>query len=241
MQGKTKKNSKTKKKRGRIRRTYAQLFLDKLKKLSGKEQKLVSNMSLRQALGWDEERYFRIRTQLRDQRQVIVGTGHGGRVGLADAPGAGGSNALSVFISYSHADEAFKNDLTKHLEPLRRLKLIEAWHDRKIKPGEEWDKSISANLEKAEIILLLISIDFINSPYCYDTELDRAIERQAAKEAEVIPIILRNCMWQQTPFGKLQALPKDARPVSLWPDRDDALVNVADGVRQVAEKLLASR
>jgi TIR domain len=228
------------KKRSRIRRTHAQLFLDKLKKLSGSEQTLVGNMSLRQALGWDEERYFRVRAQLYDQRQVILGKGKGGTVGLADAPGTG-TNALSVFISYSHADETFKTDLTKHLEPLRRLKLIEAWHDRKIKPGEEWDKSISVNLEKADIILLLISIDFINSPYCYDIELERAIERQAAKEAEVIPIILRNCMWQQTPFGKLQALPKDARPVSLWPDRDDALVNVADGIRQVAEQLLASR
>jgi hypothetical protein len=122
------------------------------------------------------------------------------------------------------------------LEPLRRLKLIEAWHDRKIKPGEEWDKSISINLEKADIILLLISIDFINSSFCYDIELERAIERQATKEAEVIPIILRNCMWQQTSFGKLQALPKDARPVSLWADRDDALVNVADGM-MVSDKL----
>lgn len=226
--------------KGRVRRTYAQLFLHKLSELSGGQQTLVGNMALRQALGWDEERYFRVRTELYDQRQVILGKGKGGAVGLADAPGTG-TNALTAFISYAHADEELKTELTKHLEPLRRLKLIETWHDRKIKPGEEWDRSISTNLEKADIILLLVSIDFINSPYCYDIELERAIERQAAKQAEVVPIILRSCMWQQTPFGKLQALPKEARPVALWTNKDEALVNVAEGIRQVAEKLLASR
>jgi hypothetical protein len=87
---------------------------------------------------------------------------------------------------------------------------------------------------------LHISIDFINSSYCYDIELERAVERHAAGEARVIPIILRPCMWHQTPFSKLQALPKDARAVSLWADRDEVLVSVAEGIRAVAEQLLSS-
>jgi hypothetical protein len=225
-------------KKKRARRTNAQLFIDELTKLSGGEQKLVANKALRETLEWDEDRYARIRSELVDQRKVIVGRGQGGTVGLASAPGA---KALVVFISYSHADEAFKTDLLKHLEPLRRMQLIETWHDRKIKPGEEWDKSISTILEKAHIILLLVSIDFINSPYCYDIELERAIERHSTNEAVVIPVILRSCMWKQTPFAKLQALPKDARAVSLWPDRDEALMAVADGIRQAAEQILASQ
>ena len=220
-----------------VRRTNAQLFLDMLTKASEGEQRLLPNRTLREALGWDDDRYNRIRAELVDQGTVIVGRGQGGTVGLANAPG---SKPLTVFVSYSHADEAFKTDLGKHLEPLRRLQLIDPWHDRKIKAGEEWDKVISAHLKTADIILLLISIDFINSQYCYDIELELAIERHAKGEARVIPIILRSCMWQQTPFAKLQALPKDARAISLWPDRDDALVNVAEGVRQAAEQLLST-
>jgi hypothetical protein len=151
------------------------------------------------------------------------------------------AEALNVFISYSHADEQAKDDLLKHLEPLRRLEIIKAWHDRMLKPGEDWGKKISDSLEKADIVLLLVSIDFINSPYCYDIELDRAIERHTTGECVVIPVILRSCMWKSTPFGTIQAVPKDGRPVSLWPDRDDAFVNVAEGIKQTAEELLNSR
>jgi hypothetical protein len=222
-------------KRSRIRRTHAELFVDKLRELSGEEQQLIPNRTVRDALGWNEERYWRIRSQLVDQRKVIVGQGWGGRVGLANAPG---SKGLTVFISYTHTDEPFKIELVKHLEPLRRLQLVEAWHDRKIKAGEEWDKVVASNLEQADIILLLVSIDFINSSYCYDVELERAIERDEAGEARVIPIILRSCMWQQTPFAKLQALPKDGRAVVLWADRDEAFVNVVEGIRVVAEQIL---
>jgi hypothetical protein len=226
------------KKGKRYRRSYAQLFLDTLTRMSGGEQKLIGNKTLRNALGWDEERYFRVRSELLTQGLVIAGRGKGGAVGLATVPGA---HPLTLFISYSHADEEYKSELIKHLEPLKRLKLIAEWHDRKIKPGEEWGKSIDSNLDKADIVLLLVSIDFINSKYCYDIELERALERQALRAAEVIPIILRSCMWQHTPFAKLQALPKDARPVALWTNRDDALVNVAEGIRQVAEQLLSSK
>jgi TIR domain len=147
---------------------------------------------------------------------------------------------LTVFVSYTHTDEEYKADLLKHLEPLRRRQLIDAWHDGKIKAGEQWDKTITSNLDAADIILLLVSIDFINSTYCYEVELERALERHEAGSARVVPIILRPCMWQKAPFASLQVLPKDARAVSLWLNRDEALVNVAEGIRQVAEELLAS-
>jgi hypothetical protein len=225
------------KKRPRNRRSYAQLFVDKLVELAGKEQKLIGNKTLRDELGWDEARYKRVREDLIAQKQIIAGRGYGGSVGLATLPG---SKGLNLFVSYCHADEGLKSDLLKHLEPIRRLNLIETWHDRKIKAGEDWDKIISSNLEKADIVLLLVSIDFINSAYCYDVELERALEKHAEGRTRVIPVILRACMWSQTPFAKLQALPKDARAVSLWTDRDEALLNIAEGVRQVAEELLSS-
>jgi len=222
----------------RVRRSYRELFIDKLKELSGGEQKLLPNGAVRDALEWEEERYARIKAQLVDEKVILVGRGQGGTVGLADAPG---ESALKVFISYSHADEALKDELLKHLSPLKRMNLIEEWHDRKLKVGEEWDRSISRNLESADIILLLVSIDFVNSKYCYDIELDKALELHDQKKAAVIPIILRNCLWQHTPFAKLQALPRDAKAVSAWSDRDEALASVAEGIKTVAETLRQSR
>ncbi len=173
--------------------------------------------------------------QLADQGRIMVGRGPGGSVGLASTPG---SKGLRVFLSYSHSDEQLKNELVKHLDPLRRLGLIESWNDRKIKPGDDWERTISTNLEHAQIILLLVSIDFINSSYCYDIELERAMDMHVENQARVIPVILRTCMWQHTSFSKIQVLPKDARAVSLWQDRDEALLNVAEGVRLIAQELL---
>lgn len=209
-----------------------------MRELSNGEQTLIGNIRLRDALGWDEAKYNRIKLQLRNLNSIIAGTGKGGSVGLADAPG---TTALRLFVSYSHADEALKNDILKHIEPLKQLNLVESWHDRKLLAGEDWEKSISNNLENADIILLLVSIDFINSKYCFDIELERALERHAQQEATVIPVILRNCLWQYTSFGKIQALPKDAKAVCAWSDRDEALANVADGIRVVAEQIRASR
>lgn len=212
--------------------------MDKLEELADDQHPLISNGQLREELGWDEERYKRIKTQLIEQNFVIAGRGYGGSVGLADIPG---SKPLNLFISYSHADEAIKKDLLKHLEPLKRINLVEAWHDRKLKAGEEWEKSISKQLESADIILLLVSIDFINSNYCYDNELDRALELHEKKKTVVIPVIVRNCLWQHTPFSKLQALPKDAKAIAMWPDKDEALTSVVEGIRQIAEQIRATK
>jgi len=221
-------------KRGRI--SYRETFLRKLAELSEEGKSLVSNMALRESLGWDEDLYKRVKVQLVDERIIFVSRGYGGTVGLTSPKG---TSALSVFVSYSHRDESFKDDLVKHLSPLKRLGLVEEWHDRKITAGAEWDKVISEKLEAAKIILLLVSIDFITSAYCYDVELERALERHAKNEAVVIPIVVRNCLWQHTPFAKLQALPKDAKAVSSWSDRDDAFTIIAESIRQIAEQLLA--
>ncbi len=225
-----------KKIRGRGRISYREAFLKKLAELSEDGKNLVSNKALSEGLKWDEDLYKRIKAQLVDERVVFISRGYGGTVGLTSPKG---TKALSVFISYSHRDEAFKDDLVKHLSPLKRLGLVEEWNDRKIAAGTEWNQVISGNLEKANIILLLVSIDFITSEYCYDVELELALERHAKSEAVVIPIIVRNCLWQHTPFAKLQALPKDAKAVSSWGDRDDAFTTISESIRQIAEQQLA--
>lgn len=145
--------------------------------------------------------------------------------------------AIEVFFSYSHKDEDYRVELSKHLAMLQRQHVIAAWHDRRIGAGKEWEKEINEHLYKADIILLLISSDFLASDYCYDVEVKTAMERNDNGEARVIPVILRPVDWKGARFGKLQALPKDARPVTDWPNRDEAFLNVAQGIRVAAEEL----
>jgi hypothetical protein len=144
---------------------------------------------------------------------------------------------VKLFISYSHKDERFREQLQEHLIALKRQRLVEAWHDRRIAPGQEWEGAINENLEAAGIVLLLISSSFIASPYCYDIEMARALEKHERGEARVIPVILRYADWEWAPFGKLQALPKDAKPVGRWRDRDEAWRNVVQGIRRAVEDL----
>ena len=111
----------------------------------------------------------------------------------------------SVFFSYSHKDEALRDQLETHLALLKNQGLIDAWHDRRILAGSEVDDAIFDKLDSADVILLLVSADFLSSSYCYSREMQRAMERHAAREARVIPVILRHCDWHGAPFGKLMA------------------------------------
>ena len=138
-------------------------------------------------------------------------------------------------MSYSHADEELRNELEKHLESLRRQGVISIWHDHRIDPGEELHQQIAAELQTADIILLLVSADFLSSDYCYDTEMSRAMERHEQGEARVIPVILRPCDWQGAPFGKLMAVPKNGKPVTKHATLDDGFVQVAKAVRQATQ------
>jgi hypothetical protein len=149
--------------------------------------------------------------------------------------------ALATFISYSHKDEAHRERLVRHLALLERRGVLALWHDRKILPGEEWDETISCNLEKADIILLLISADFLASDSCYEKEMQRAIERHEAGTATVIPIIVEPCEWQKAPFGRLQALPKSAKAVASWDNQAEAWSDVAAGIERAATGLLGRK
>ena len=118
---------------------------------------------------------------------------------------------VSVFVSYSHRDEDLRKELETHLALLSRQGIIDVWHDRRIGPGDELHRQINSHLVTADIILLLISADFLASDYCHDVEMKRAIERHD-NGARVIPVILRPCDWNSAPFGSLRAVPKDGSP-----------------------------
>jgi internalin A len=142
-----------------------------------------------------------------------------------------------VFFSYSHKDELLRDQLETHLKLMQREGLLATWHDRKIMPGSEWDGEINSYLSGARIILLLTSADFLASDYCWGTEVTMALERHDLGEAVVMPIIIRQCDWRSAPFGRLQALPKDGKPVTSWKNRDAAWADVAAGLRRLAETL----
>lgn len=145
--------------------------------------------------------------------------------------------AIDICYSYSHKDEGLRDELEKHLSLLKRQGIIRGWHDRKIGAGDEWAVEIDQHFRAAHLILLLISADFLASDYCYDKEMRFAMERHEAGSACVVPVILRACDWQSAPFGKLQALPKETKPVTCWDNRDEAWFGVVAGIRATIEQL----
>jgi hypothetical protein len=137
----------------------------------------------------------------------------------------------NLFFSYSHNDEGLRNKLEKHLAVLKRQGFIETWHDRRIMAGSPLDPAIDAALERADVVLLLVSSDFLDSDYCYEREMGRALERHEAGSCVVVPVVLRPCDWHDAPFGKLLATPTDGRPVTQWPDLDAAFLDVVKAVK----------
>lgn len=162
------------------------------------------------------------------------------RIALLSAINPRPSSAVSVFVSYSHVDEGLRIELGKHLSVLEDQGIISSWHDRMIGAGTEWEGAIDSHLNSARVILLLISSDFIHSRYCRDVEMKRALARHDERQALVIPIILRAVALKGTPFAKLQALPKDAKPVVTWTDRDSAFVDITDGLRNAIQDLVGA-
>jgi internalin A len=137
---------------------------------------------------------------------------------------------VKLFYSYSHADEGFRIELETHLKILQRGGLITEWHDRRIRPGDDWRMAIDQGLEGADLILLLVSADFVASDYCYQLEMKRALERHGADQARVVPIILRAGNYKSAPFASLQFLPYDGTPVTEWESHDAAWRNVSESL-----------
>jgi CheY-like chemotaxis protein len=149
---------------------------------------------------------------------------------------------VSLFYSYAHEDEALRDELRGHLKILERRGLLSSWHDREIKPGEDWHQKIDAQLQTSDLVLLLVSKDFIDSDYIFGNELTVAMQRHQAGLSTVVPIVVRAINiepddQEALPFLKLQALPTDMRPVTSWPNRDEAWTNVAKGLRATVKAI----
>ena len=145
---------------------------------------------------------------------------------------------ISIFYCYARKDKKLRDTLADHLSNLKWQGLITEWYDFDISPGQEWEDEIAAHLDTADIILLLITRNFMASYYCHEVEMKRAIERHKAKDARVIPIHLSHVDWENAPFSKLQALPTEAKPVRAWSDKDKAYADICQGIKKVVNEFL---
>lgn len=151
--------------------------------------------------------------------------------------------AIKIFYSYSRRDLDMRNTLEDHLSTLRNVGKISTWHDLELEAGTEWEPAILNKLDTADIILLLVSSNFIASKYCYGTELKRAIARHHEGTARVIPVILRSCDWNHSdvPFSKLNVLPTHAKAITSWTDQEEAFTIVARQIRETVDQLRAKK
>lgn len=160
-------------------------------------------------------------------------------------PGQSGTNGelatkkppVEVFISYSHKDKLLRDQLAIQLSNLRRQEVIRDWFDGDIVPGTEWRKQIQQHLGSAQVILLLISADFMASEFCYSREMTQAIQRHNDGKACVLPILLRPTDYEGAPFANLLMLPTDAKPVTRWSNQDDAFEDIVKGIRRAINEL----
>jgi len=148
------------------------------------------------------------------------------------------TRVIRLFHCYAHEDKALRNELDMHLFLLKRQHTITTWYDRDISPGAEWKREIDTHLTTADIILLLVSPNFMASDYCYGIEMQRALVRHEEGTCCVIPVILRSVDWEDAPFSKLQVLPTNALAINSWSNRDEAFADVAKGIRKAVMKLL---
>lgn len=146
---------------------------------------------------------------------------------------------IEVLFCYAREDEALRRRLERQLRALARQDLIKLWYDREISAGTEREREIDRHLDTAQVILLLISPDFIASDYCYGREVIRVMERHERGEARVIPVILSPVIYEKTPFSKLQVLPKNAKPIITWRNKELAFYDVAQGILKAIQELEA--
>lgn len=149
--------------------------------------------------------------------------------------------AVRVFYSYSHEDQYYREQLENHLSLLKHRYDLQTWFDRQIHAGEHWETVLDEHLNTADLILLLISPNFIASNYCYKKEMQYALARHAKGEVRVIPILVRYVYWKNAPFSHLQILPTGAKPIKSWSDTDEAFYDIVVEIEKVIEDLLTER
>lgn len=142
---------------------------------------------------------------------------------------------MQAFISYSHNDEHYLNLLVKHLAQLKRDGHLQEWTDKAIEAGINLDEAVASNLNSANLFIALLSPDYLNSNYCYEIEFKKAQEMHEAGQLRIIPVVVEDCDWLNSPFSKLKALPKDGLAISRWSNQNTAMLDVIQNLRRVLQ------
>lgn len=140
--------------------------------------------------------------------------------------------AAKIFYCYSDNDQGLRDQLGKHLSSLKRSGIVSILSDRNIQKGSSWKDETDQSIKNADILLLLVSPDFIASEYCYSSEMKEALKRHEQGTVRVIPILIRPTDIGHSPLSHLQALPENGQAIAGWRDQDEALSKVAQGIRK---------
>jgi regulator of protease activity HflC (stomatin/prohibitin superfamily) len=152
------------------------------------------------------------------------------------------NQALKTFIIYARDDKAYKDQLLRHLRPLISSGYLNVWHDGDILPGEDWERKIKANLKTSQIVLVLVSVNCLNSDFIEGQELETAVSQLRDGHTRIVPIIISPCGWRfHKLFVGLQGLPEDMKPVSDWPNPDRAWTNVIESLASIVDETRAEQ
>ncbi len=144
---------------------------------------------------------------------------------------------INLLYIYAHADKRFSNELDKHLNLLQQQGVITTWKSQDIAIDTDTDFPLDVQLDSMQIILLLISPEFIASSYCYGSEMEQILARYSAGTVAAISVLLRPTEWQETPLKFLPVLPSKERAISTWSYHDDAFVLVMNAIRDAIAEL----
>jgi len=147
--------------------------------------------------------------------------------------------APSIFISYSHKDEEWKDRLETHLRVLEMQNLLDIWEDRQIEAGDDWKPEIEDAINKANVAILMISANFLTSKFILGEEVPKLLERREKEGIRVIPVIVKPCAWARVKWlSKIQARPKDGRALSAGNDHqiDTDLSALAEEIARIIQR-----
>src|SRR5215510_7964292 len=140
---------------------------------------------------------------------------------------------IQIYFLAAPEDQSVCEDVVKHLKPIIRNSAIpvDLISDFNIPSGADREQ-YKQRLFDADIVLALISVDFIDSDDIYNRN-QKVIERYNNHQTVMIPILVRNCMWKATPFSSLPMVPKNLQPLNnkqFWNSQDDAVMAVVSDI-----------
>lgn len=143
--------------------------------------------------------------------------------------------SIKCFVSYSHKDKKMCEKFLTHIRALSRLHNINIWYDGMIPAGGDIDEQIAKALTESDIVFLLITQDYVSSYYCFEKELQIAMERHNKKECMVVPVILRDFVRGSYPFSKLKYIPTDGKPIDSFQTQNQGFVDACNSIKMLLD------